>query len=975
MKYIVIIISIVCSTCNLKSQNFAFTNYSTDDGLPTSQIFQVTKDQKGYIWFSSDAGIGKFDMGKIKVLTMSDSLPDNTVFTLTKFLQNRLLGTCYNHNLFEVDINNYKILTTHKNITKILHKSNTLILQTSIIKNHAFLNTGIGLLNYSLSNLVVLSKRPPSYADIEITFSEDEPLLNFDEKYFSSSNTLFRDFRVTINFKDKKLNYFLQFKDQNINTNNFRVNKLKNGDVGLIIGRNYCILKKNGSSSYYTCNSEIVSAYQDAENDLWLGVRNIGALYFNNSNINNDPEVLLKNNTVTSVCNDNEGGIWLSTLENGIYYSPSKIIKQINSKALSSVSIKKIQVTDQNALILTSANEIIQTIPYNHDNLKIKSVLTFTDNEINNIKTIDGKVFATGRNYSSFLSTNLIKIGNSLPGVGAREILIDKNKIIWIAAYAGVKGYKFDQILADNPLKSIRQNCYGLSIDKANNMIIGSFNGLLSFKDDSVIPLNSKYPLLRSRIDYVFVDSLNRYWLTINGYGLCIYYNGKIYLIKQNDNNINSKVKCIVQNGNDYWIGTKNGLVKINIIIKDSIIENHFSVRYSSEDGLISDEINDLKKLNNLLLIGTSKGFCFANLNKITKNYRYDSIYLKPQNNNYIKNKLDNYFEIENNFDKLFIDIYQPAYRNFKSLKYAYKFDTDSAFVIQNSTTITLENIKYGNYKLIVKNASQINSTGQATINFTVKKPIWLRWWFICLVIILLFFIIYIILLIRTNKIKKVNAEKARIEKLINEYKMSSLQAQMNPHFIFNAFSSIQQFILTKQTDDAYDYLAKFSKLIRLVLESSRDNYINLQNEIDLLTLYLEVEQLRTDNKFKFNIKVNSNINIDSISIPIMLIQPHVENAIWHGISHLKNKDGLITIAIEELAEHIVFTVKDNGVGRKEAKKFNDAYNKQHRSLATDINNERLNLFESNSKIEDLFNNINEPCGTMVTIKIRKNDD
>jgi len=136
----------------------------------------------------------------------------------------------------------------------------------------------------------------------------------------------------------------------------------------------------------------------------------------------------------------------------------------------------------------------------------------------------------------------------------------------------------------------------------------------------------------------------------------------------------------------------------------------------------------------------------------------------------------------------------------------------------------------------------------------------------------------------------------------------------MNPHFIFNAFNSIQQFILAKQTDQAYDYLAKFSKLIRLVLEMSRNSYTSLAKEIELLNLYMEVEQLRADSEFDYSIELAPGLNVNTLSLPIMIVQPHVENAIWHGFSHLKDRKGIILIHIKEERENLIISIKDNGL-------------------------------------------------------------
>lgn len=962
----------------LKAQNFSFTNYGIEDGLPSSQIYQVTTDQKGFIWFSSDAGIGKFTMGKIKLLTMTDGIPDNTVFTLTQSGNNRLLGTCYNHNLFEVDIATHKINKVHKKLAEKLEKEKALIIQTNVLGQQAFLNTACGLSRYSLkdSNLFIVKKSAET--DISIDVNGKQAFLNFNEKGYGANleNIITQkgNFLVTVNFSGRSVNYVLNERRNYLSYRNYRAMALPNGDIGLTLGTQYIILKTNGQFTTYTCKSEIVAAYQDKDKDLWLGVKNEGVYYFKNSLLDVSPEKLLPNNTVTSICNDYEGGIWLSTLENGLYYAPSKLFKQINNHTFSKAITKKIQVSDKTVYILNSRNEVYQMKIDANETCYLTDKTFVASDELNNIKIIDHHLLITGINGLSLLSEDLSKsLSFAKLGLNAREIVIDKNNVIWIESYNGLMQLTYDNLIHNKPGNPMTQSGYGLAIDNNENIIIGSFKGLFTYNNGHMSLTNEQLPLLKNRIDYIFIDAQNRYWLSINGFGLGIYYNQKVYLIKLDDTVINAKVTCMVQNGNDYWIGTKNGLCQLQLIMNGSNIIHHTAVKYDREDGLVSNEINDLKQVDNTLLIGSSKGFCYANLNQLTKDYAFNPITLRLRENTHYK-AVDGQIEIENDFDKLFFDIEQPAYRHFKNIKYAYKFENDSAFVTENSASIALEKLKYGQYNLIVKNAHQDASSPVATLKFMVKKPYWLRWWFILMIAVLLSALIYFYIIIRTNNIKRLNAEKLKIDRIMNEYKMASLQAQMNPHFIFNAFSSIQQFILTNQTDDAYDYLAKFSKLIRLFLESSRDSYISLKKEINLLQLYLEVEQLRTDHKFTFQISVDVEMDVDAISIPIMLVQPHVENAIWHGISHLEGNSGLVTITIEETPTHVRFVIRDNGVGRSVAKKHNDEYNKQHRSLSTEINNERLNLFESSIEIIDEMDDDNRPSGTKVIVNIKKND-
>ena len=150
---------------------------------------------------------------------------------------------------------------------------------------------------------------------------------------------------------------------------------------------------------------------------------------------------------------------------------------------------------------------------------------------------------------------------------------------------------------------------------------------------------------------------------------------------------------------------------------------------------------------------------------------------------------------------------------------------------------------------------------------------------------------------------------------------MSALRAQMNPHFIFNSLNSIDNYILRNKTQEASDYLNRFSKLIRLILQNSQSSYISLQDELEALRLYIEMESLRFNHKFDYRVSIQSGLYPESIEIPPMLIQPYVENAIWHGLMQKKEK-GHLEIVITREGDLLKCIIEDDGIGREASRKL-----------------------------------------------------
>ena len=220
---------------------------------------------------------------------------------------------------------------------------------------------------------------------------------------------------------------------------------------------------------------------------------------------------------------------------------------------------------------------------------------------------------------------------------------------------------------------------------------------------------------------------------------------------------------------------------------------------------------------------------------------------------------------------------------------------------------------------------------------------------------------------------------KAEIERefsnKINELELDALRLQMNPHFIFNSINSINWFIIQNDRDNASNYLTKFSRLIRLSLENSKSKLIPLSNEIDAISIYLAMEKLRFEDRFNFEIIVEGHFNTSSILIPPMIIQPYVENAIWHGIMNKKGH-GRIVLTLKVIANKLICTVEDDGIGREAAHQINNKKIIQKQSLGMKITEDRLRYIEqayqieTKTRITDLYNEEGKAGGTRVVIEI-----
>ena len=215
----------------------------------------------------------------------------------------------------------------------------------------------------------------------------------------------------------------------------------------------------------------------------------------------------------------------------------------------------------------------------------------------------------------------------------------------------------------------------------------------------------------------------------------------------------------------------------------------------------------------------------------------------------------------------------------------------------------------------------------------------------------------------------------AENEKRIAGLEMMALRSQMNPHFIFNCLNSINRFVLRNDTEAASGYLTKFSKLMRMVLENSKQVLIPLEEEVKCLELYIQMEQFRCKNAFTYYIKYHDGVNTEEAMIPPLLLQPFVENAIWHGVNP-KEGDGKIGIEFFQKEEALYCVIRDNGIGRKKASELRSQLSQNHKSMGLQITKERLAIMEepqskeSPVEIEDMVDENGKAAGTKVTIRI-----
>ncbi len=314
------------------------------------------------------------------------------------------------------------------------------------------------------------------------------------------------------------------------------------------------------------------------------------------------------------------------------------------------------------------------------------------------------------------------------------------------------------------------------------------------------------------------------------------------------------------------------------------------------------------------------------------------------------------------------------------TIQYWYRLHSGDQWVNNgNNSELLFNTLKPGTYALQIK-ATDISGRQLSEVlhvNFRIAPPFWKTWWFISLVAGIMLIIVYLLYKNRINTLER----KAKLEKQIAELESKALRAQMNPHFIFNSLNAIQELVVTEKLEDAYSYLSRFSRLLRMVLNHSEKSIISLADELNMLQLYLQLESLRFKSNFEYRLEVEETVDPEMSGIPPLLVQPYIENAIWHGLSAKEGKR-ILEVTFREDNNNLICRIKDNGIGRKKAGeiKASKLSSNKFESKGMKLNEHRMRLLNLQQnqhlavQVNDLADAAGNAIGTEVILTIPQTD-
>ncbi|HLF65041.1 MAG TPA: histidine kinase, partial [Saprospiraceae bacterium] len=315
-------------------------------------------------------------------------------------------------------------------------------------------------------------------------------------------------------------------------------------------------------------------------------------------------------------------------------------------------------------------------------------------------------------------------------------------------------------------------------------------------------------------------------------------------------------------------------------------------------------------------------------------------------------------------------------------VEYCYRLKglQDDWLSLGKNKLVTLPSLSPGTYTLEVKTGKPHSNAPIKSLAIVIGTPFFLRWWFIIISALILISAIIGIMQWRIRRIRRQEEARVEVSKKIAELELKALRSQMNPHFMFNSLNSIKNYILHAEPKLAAEYLSNFAHLIRMILQNSREKSISLKDELETLILYVDLEKLRFDDEFDFIYLVDDSIHLEDIKIPPMLLQPYVENAIWHGLMHKKVRGHLLLQFVKQ-DNMIACIIDDDGVGRENALKMKSLSATRYMSMGMGITQDRIEIMNKmdalgiTSEIKDKHDASGKPAGTRVIVRIPASND
>lgn len=745
--------------------------------------------------------------------------------------------------------------------------------------------------------------------------------------------------------------HHIRILDHRYSTGLFRKIDFLNGNEFFVTSMMGLYHVKDGVSYFYDMNNGLIS------NSLY------SVLYYKNENC-------------IFIGTENRGLMVLTPKKVKTYYTDSKIS---GSQSFASV----IRGSDGTIYSTASKGEIIQI------KNGVKKTYLSTNSYLASLSYIHDKIYAGSWGEGIFIYKNGIKTDSinypRIPSIHVRSILKDSMNTIWIGTSNGIV-----KQLPDGTLQTVSSDhpaIISIYEMKSGNLCFGGNEGMLMYNREGKLirRIGIEQGLKCKEVRSFYEDKKGRLWIGTYGGGLYVYDHGRLTSINNKPNcALNQDIFTLVKNKDgQLYMSSNQGIWSVSESKLNDFYEGRIAylipAYHGEEAGIVNIEFNGGFQNNYLQLENKIYFPSIYGLVELNTEQQLPYRKLIPEFKSIILNDsiTPSVPVFERNTHTIQFDFYCPSYVEEYNVHYQYRIKgeglPDNWTRPQKENSVSLKMLPPGDYTFSVRGIDCFNDAEpvELSYHFTIKPFFYEMTWFRLFFGLLI--IANIVLLVRL-RIRK-ESEKNKIKNTIMELKLKAIQSRMNPHFMFNSLNNIIYLLSIEKYDEAEQLLQDFSLLLRRFLENSDNSFLTIEEELEITKLYLAIQQKRYNHSFDYSVQCPPELF--ETSIPSMLIQPFVENAIIHGIIH-SDVPCILAISIEKENDRFIkIRIEDNGIGRAKSTVINKS-RKRHTSHGIALVKEKINVMRQHHgiiidlTIEDAAN---YETGTLVTIKISINDN
>ncbi|MEP7256303.1 MAG: two-component regulator propeller domain-containing protein [Ferruginibacter sp.] len=954
------------------AQQLIFKNYTVNDGLIANSIRKVFQDSKGFLWIATWEGLSKYDGNKFTNFSTANGLSHNMVNDFYESANDKLY-VATNGGGFDIIQENRIIQKTAPaaiTVNRFINFTDGKIIATT--------DNG-GLQEFNNGKLTRLKKGIllPSY--LEVTVLNDSFFFAVGERGIQLLN---RNYELISEVRNNDAIY-AQFK--------IYQDSKKRIFVGTQSGlKMLAHIPKKGEPIIFAApaasfnipelqQTKINVVFEDADGTIWIGTEK--GLF----KISTDGswQLITKKNglasdIITTIFQDNEKNIWFGTV-----LGLSKLVTKTNihvyttENGLGSNNLSFLYPVSKDYLLISTGKN---AQAFNTRDGKFKTVINIIDPPLYSVVTNSHPPLVIGANKMATFDSASLQFKDPVQfrapfTFSPYCIVSDKHGNFFLSDEHHL--YFVSGKEEEQPVQVLKDFFSVLLLDKKGYLWAATFQkGLYriqySLVNNKLTILATEHFMPGENIRSLFEDSKGNIWAGTRFHGVYRFSKNEnvgysILQIDQSKGLSSNWIKGLAETDKgELWVASLQGLDKL--IQQDSSYRVFNFSRVNNFYGTITSMVTDK---DHSLWLATKEGMVHITDGQMEKMSPLPVYITKVSSPDSVYSLQSAKLNLGYGHNQLQFEFSSPGFINEKQLFYSYRLSGSSNAEwteASNQHTVSYASLQPGNYRFEVRTMGWDGNWGKVTgFEFNINPPFWQTGWFLLLCLLLLFAAIYLAVRKRVQMVRNKGALKQKIA----ETEMMALKAQMNPHFMFNCINSIDAFIHTNDKYNATLYLNKFAKLLRNILDSSKQNIVSFTKDIETLKLYIELEELRNDSKFKTRLYIDDELLNSDYKVPPLIIQPFVENAILHGLKNKDGNDGLLEIEIKKLGEKIEYSIKDNGIGRAASRQI--AQNKES-SYGMQLSYDRIRLFnreeEASVKFIDLFVN-DKAAGTLIKVELK----